>query len=160
GRGPLSSTTVVHHARVLHCALRHAVDEGLLAVSPADRVRPPRKVHREMAVLDQEQSARLLSLAKGTRFYVPIALAVGAGLRRGEIFGLRWQDVDFKNGSLSIQQTLEKTKQGLAFKPPKTPKSRRLVPLPAFAVAALMELRRQQAEQRLRVGPAYENRDL
>lgn len=160
GRGPLSGTTVVHHARVLHCALKHAVDEGMLAVNPADRVRPPRKARREMAVLNQEQTGRLLEAAKGTRFHVPVVLAVAAGLRRGEIFGLRWKDVDLKNGSLSIQQTLEKTKQGLAFRQPKTPKSRRLVPLPAFAVAALVEQRRQQSEQRLRAGPAYENHDL
>jgi integrase len=160
GRGPLSATTVVHHARILHEALKHAVNEGLLAVNPADRVRPPRKAHREMAVLDQEQTSRLLEAAKGTRFHIPVLLAVGAGLRRGEIFGLRWRDVDLKGGSLSVQQTVEVTRHGLAFKPPKTPKSRRLVPLPGFCTRALLEHRRQQAQHWLRVGPAYSNHDL
>jgi integrase len=59
-----------------------------------------------------------------------------------------------------VQQALEGTKQGLAFKSPKTPKSCRRVPLPAFVVAALAEHRREQAAHRLRVGPAYENHDL
>ena len=160
GRGPLSATTVVHHARILHEALKHAVDEGLLVVNPADRVRPPRKAHREMAVLDQMQTAELLEAAKGTRFHIPVMLAISAGLRRGEIFGLRWRDVDLKGGSLSVQQAVEVTRQGLAFKPPKTPKSRRMVPLPAFCTRALVEHRRQQAQHRLQVGQAYLNHDL
>jgi len=125
GRGPLSPPTVFHHARILHEALKHAVDEGLLALNPADRVRPPRKVRREMAVLDQEQTAGLLEAAKGTRFHVPVVLVIGAGPRRGEILALRWRDVDLKGGSLSVQQALEGTRQGSVFKSPKTPKSAR-----------------------------------
>jgi len=160
GRGPLSPTTVVHHARILREALKHAVNEGLLAVNPADRVRPPRKVHREMAVLDQLQIARLLEAAEGTRFHIPVLLAIGAGLRRGEIFGLRWRDVDLRGGSLSVQQAVEVTRRGLAFKAPKTPKSRRMVPLPAFCTRALDQHRRQQAQHRLQVGQAYIDQGL
>ena len=160
GKGGLSPTTVLQHHRVLREALKHAVIDGLLVTNPADRVPAPRRVRREMAVLDQAQTAELLELIQGTRLHIPVVLAVAAGLRRGEVLGLRWVDVDLKAGTLSVRQTLEATKEGIAFKAPKTPKGRRLVPLPAFAVDALREHKKLLAEHRLRLGPAYQNLDL
>jgi integrase len=83
-----------------------------------------------MGALDEAQTAQLLVAAKGTPWHVPVLLAVATGLRRGEVLGLRWQDVDLEAGRLTVQQTLEETRSGLAFKPPKTAKSRRCVPIP------------------------------
>jgi integrase len=161
GKGGLSPTTVLQHHRLLREALKHAVNDGLLVTNPADRVRAPRRVRREMAVLDQAQTSRLLELVKGERLHIPVLLAVAAGLRRGEVLGLRWQDLDLKAGKLSVRQALEATKQGgLTLKAPKTAKSRRLVPLPPFAIEALREHKRLQAHHRLRLGPAFHNHDL
>jgi integrase len=153
--GALSSTSVLQHHRILHCALRHAVMQGVLVVNPADRVHAPKKVRREMRALDENQTARLLAVAEGTPLYAAVLLAVSTGLRRGEILGLRWQDVDLEGGRLTVQQTLEETRAGLAFKLPKTAKSRRCIPVPAFAVAALRQHRVEQAKLKLRLGPAY-----
>jgi len=151
---------VLQHHRVLREALKHAVIDGVLVANPADRVPAPRRVRRELDVLDQAQTARLLELAKGTRLYIPVLLAVAAGLRRGEVLGLRWDDLDLRAGTLSVQQTLEATKHGLSLKPPKTPKSRRMVPLPAFAIEVLREHERLVAEHRLQLGSAYQNHNL
>jgi integrase len=80
-------------------------------------------------------------------------LAVAIGARRGEVLGLRWADVDLDRATASIAQTLEETDRGgLAFKPPKTERSRRLIALPEITVDVLRRHRVRQAEERLRAG--------
>lgn len=113
-----------------------------------------------MQVLTAEQVDRLLEAAKGTYLYVPILLAVATGMRRGELLALRWADCDLAGGTISVCRSLEQTKAGLSFKEPKTARSRRVVALPAFAVEALRRHRVEQMEQRLRVGPAWQDYDL
>ncbi len=159
-KGGLSPTTVLQHHRILREALKHAVTEGLLVANPADRVPAPRRVRCEMPTLDEAQTCQLLDLVRETKLHIPVLLAVASGLRRGEILALRWQDVDLKAGTVAVRQALESTKKGLAFKQPKTQKSRRLVPVPPFAIEALRDHWRRQAEERLRLGPAYVNHDL
>jgi len=84
----------VHFHRLLHKALAQAVKWQLLARNPVDAVEPPRAERREMRALDEDETARLLGLLEGNRLYTPTLLAVTTGLRRGEILGLRWSDVD------------------------------------------------------------------
>jgi integrase len=65
-------------------------------------------------VFDQREVERLLDAARGIRLALPVLLAVTTGLRRGELVGLRWQDVDLEAGKLAVRQSLELTKAGLA----------------------------------------------
>ncbi|MBI3910611.1 MAG: site-specific integrase [Armatimonadetes bacterium] len=161
GKGGLASRTILHHHRILREALQQAVRWQLLARNPADAVDPPRPAPQEMAALDEAGTARLLEAARDTWLYVPILLAIATGMRRGEILGLRWQDVDLEKGALSVRQTLEQTQaNGLAFKQPKTPKSRRAVALPAVIVQELRRHRGAQAERQLLLGPTYHKSDL
>ena len=69
-------------------------------------------------------------------------------MRRGEVFALRWKNVDLDRGSLRVMESLEQTKAGIRFKAPKTDKTRAIT-LPAFAVDELRRLKRQQAEELL-----------
>jgi integrase len=160
GKGGLSAQTVLHHHRVLREALQRAVKWGLLAINPADAVEPPRPKRKETRVLDEAESAKLLAAARDGRYYVPVLLAVTTGMRRGEILGLRWSDLDLDAGTLAVRQTLEQTRAGLAFKEPKTQKSRRLVPLASIAVEALKAHRTTQVASRLALGTAYEDHGL
>jgi integrase len=73
-------------------------------------------------------------------------------MRRGEVLGLRWQDVDLDRGVLSVVQALEETKDGLRFKAPKTKHSRRKVTLPGITVEALRRHKVEQARLRLQLG--------
>jgi integrase len=160
GRGGLSARSVLHHHRVLRAALHQAVKWLLLPRNPADAVEPPRPKHREMRALDEAATAKLLRSASDSRLSLPVLLAVTTGLRRGEILGLRWQDVDLHKSSLAVRQSLEQTRGGLAFKQPKTAKSRRVVALPALAVEALKQRKVEQATTRLALGPSYQDHDL
>ena len=82
---------------------------------------------------------RLLEASRGTILFLPILLAVSAGLRRGEALGLRWRDVDLEAGVLEVRHTLQQTRDGGVFEgTPKSRKSRRRLSLPSFAVRELL----------------------
>ena len=159
-RAGLSAQTVVHHHRVLREALQQAVRWKLLVRNPADAVDPPKVERREMQVLDEHQTKRLLAVVVGTRLYIPVLLAVTTGLRRGEILALRWQDIDLDQGTLAVRRSLEQTRGGNRFKEPKTQKARRVVALPALTTEALRKLKVEQAKARLLIGAGYADEGL
>jgi integrase len=152
GKGGLSAQTVRHHDRVLNVALKRARALRLIATNPVEDVSPPKVERKELQVLDTDETAKLLGAARTTRSYVPIALALATGLRRGELLALRWSDVDLEAGSLRVVQSLEQTDEGLRFKAPKTKRSRRTIALPAAAVELLQRHKAEQAKERLALG--------
>jgi integrase len=160
GKGALSPATVLKAHHIIHRALRQAVRWQLIARNPADAVEPPRALRTEMRALDSTQTAALLAAAADTRLAMPILLAVSTGMRRGELLGLRWGDVDLVAGTVAVRQTIEETKAGLTFKGPKTTKSRRVLPIGATTVAALKRHRAAQDELRLARGGHYHDADL
>ena len=79
-------------------------------------------------------------------------LALGTGMRRGELLALRWQDVDLDSGSLRVERSLEETGKGLRFKPPKSVRGRRTISLAPAVISELRTHWRAQQEQRLALG--------
>ena len=113
-----------------------------------------------MQGVDEAGTARLLQAVEGMRLYMPVLLAVMTGMRRGEILALRWQDTDLEKGLVAVRRSLEQTRDGLRFKQPKTGKGMRSVALPGIAIQVLRRHRTEQAQERLKLGPAYEDNDL
>jgi len=146
GQG-LAAQTVLHVHRTLSQALAHAVKTGVLFKNPAEQVKPPRPPRREIAILSKAEVATLLKAAKESAesLYLPILVGVTTGMRRGEILGLRWSDIDLKAGRLTVNQSLERLGGTTVFKPPKTSGSRRTITLPALTVEALSAHRSEQA---------------
>lgn len=132
----------------------------MLAVNPADAVKPPRAVHKEIQALDEKGAAELLRSLEGTRFHLPALLAIGTGMRRGELLGLRWQDVDLKAGKLAVRQNLQQISKGLLYKSPKTGMGERSISLMTSTVTALRKEKKRQAALRLQKGSAYQGNDL
>ncbi|MDA1271793.1 MAG: tyrosine-type recombinase/integrase [Chloroflexi bacterium] len=121
GKGGLSARTVKHHHRVLSEALGHAVRWGLAGRNVALAVDPPRTEGKEMQVLDGAGITRLLEAAQGTVYYPAIHLAVFTGMRRSEILGLRWRDLDLDGSALAVNQVLHVLHGGsVIFQKPKT----------------------------------------
>ena len=157
----LSARTVLHYHRILFQALKQAVRWRLLSNNPADAVEPPVPEQKEMVALDEDQTATLIEEVKGHALYIPVLLAVTTGVRRGEVLALRWCDVDLDRATLSITQTLEKTREGgLRFKQPKTKKSRRSISLPLMTVDSLRKHRAKQAELYLSLGVGWNEQGL
>lgn len=156
----LSAQTVLHVHRTLSQALGHAVRLGVLLKNPARQVRPPRPPAHEIKILDKDEIVALIKAAKTTNLYAPVLVAVTTGIRRGELLGLRWSDIDLKASTLSVNQSLERIKGKYEFKPPKTKTSRRTVSLPAVTVEALRSHYKTQLEARLRLGLGRDPRGL
>ena len=148
----LTAQTVLHVHRTLSQALEHAVKTEVLFRNPALQVRPPRPPGREIKILTKPEIAQVLRACEGRGLYLPVLVAVTTGIRRGELFGLRWSDVDLDRAKLSVNQSLEWTKGKAAFKAPKTKGSRRTITLPALTVHALRAHRVEQGAERLRLG--------
>jgi len=117
-------------------ALKDAVRWRLIPYSVADAVRPPRQTKPEITPLTAEQVKMLLAAARGDRLEALYVLAVTTGMRIGEIFGLKWSDVDLEAGILRVRRTV--AADGTV-NPPKTASGRRTVRLSTLAVRALSE---------------------
>jgi integrase len=135
----------------------------MLAHNPCTSVELPRKTANEMQSLTPAEAARFLEEAASDRWTALFVLALATGLRPSEYLGLKWADVDLEQGVINVQRSLHwrSYKSGdWYFGEPKTPRSRRRIPLPASALRALTEHRRHQSEERLKAGPEYKNLDL
>jgi integrase len=146
----LSAQTVQHVHRTLSQALGHAVRLGVLFKNPAGQVKPPKPDRREIKILGKDEISTLLKAAKGTPLYLPVLVALTTGLRRSELLGLRWSDVNA--AILTVNQSLQRIRGKVTFKAPKTKTSRRSITLPALTVQALQEHRAAQSEDRLKLG--------
>ncbi len=142
GQG-LTAQTVLHVHRTLSQALAHAVATGVLFKNPAEQVKPPRPPRREIAILSKPEVAAVLREAGP--LYLPVLVGVTTGMRRGELLGLRWSDVDLAKAKLTVNQSLERLAGKTVFKSPKTTGSRRTITLPALTVEALSAHRAKQA---------------
>jgi integrase len=151
--GGLSPRTRRHIHRILSAALARAVEQQLVARNACDafKKRLPKVERHEMATLSAEQTQRLLDAIWHTRVYWPALIALATGMRRGEILALRWRNVDLDRGNLFVVESLEQTKVGLRAKAPKSEKARAIT-LPAFAIEELRRLKREQAEELLKLG--------
>jgi integrase len=156
--GPLGRATIASAHRVLYRALEDAVRLEMLARNPCAAVKPPRLPLQEARSLQVEHVAALLEAlqapAHRASMLRPIViLALAAGLRRGEILGLRWRDLDLEARTLTVAQAVEQTKLGgVRLKSPKSAAGRRTISLAPTAVEALREWRTVAAETRLACG--------
>ncbi len=111
---------------VLHNALSHAVSINLVSRNVSDVVNPPRLVKHERHPLTIEQAQKLLQHVQGHSLEGLITVALATGMRRGELLGLRWQDIHFDTKSLQIQRTISRQrKNGIVESEPKTSRGRR-----------------------------------
>jgi integrase len=161
GQGGLSPASVRYVHAVIRKALANAVRWNLVTRNVADAADPPRLSRRQMKTWSAREVRRLLEQVEGDRLHAAYVLACTTGMRRGEVLGLRWQDLDLEAGRASIAQTLIVVGgYDVRFSEPKTAKGRRMVALDPATVGALREHRSRQMLERSLIGQAYEDKDL
>jgi integrase len=153
----LSARSVKLLHALIRQALQHAFEQGVVVRNVADQVKPPKAVRPEVQTWDGQQLRAFLKEAEqDTRYPAIWAIAAGTGMRRGELLGLRWQDVDLERAAIEIRQTLVKTvDHKLIFQEPKTKASRRTVILSPALVEVIRRQRIRQKEWKLAHGPAW-----
>ena len=143
----LSAQTVHHHHSLLREALGQAVKWDMLAQNVMSRVTPPKVSRPEIRTLTEAEVRRIMEQAKGTDYHLPIHIALHTGLRRSEICGLLWTDVDLARNSLSVVRTMVSIEgDPTHLDEPKSQRSRRVVAFGPNTTALLRE-RREMVEK-------------
>ena len=155
----LAPATVRKIHSTLHKALSQAVSDGLIPRNAAD-VEAPRPAPKEMRPLSEGEARTLLEEARGDRFEALYVLAITTGLRRGELLGLRWDDVDLERGTLRVGRALVREGGRHVVGETKTRRGRRQVNLTPRTVGALGAHRKRQLEEKIRLAGLYEDRGL
>lgn len=160
--GGRSPATVLRVHRVLHRALKIAVQRERVARNVATLVDPPKQRRAETPMpLDVDECRKVLAAAEGRRNAARWTVALALGLRQSEALGLQWRDIDLDVGKLSVRRGLHRVDgRGLIFEEPKTPKSRRTVALPGPLTAALRKHRETQDLERMVAGTDWQDFDL
>jgi integrase len=157
---PIVSSKSIRHAwTVLAVALNRAKKQQIISFNPCEYVNAPRVERREMRALDANAAGLYIQAFSGDPdMGAAIILAIGSGLRRGELLALRWSDIDLDTSTIRVNRSLEcitivdlenpeNRTPKLRFKEPKTTGSRRLIPLPKFAIKRLRQHRREQKKR-------------
>jgi integrase len=159
-RGLSAATVALVHAVVVR-ALGDALADGMVRSNPAraDRVAPKLGTRPEAHVWTADQASAFLAATSGDRLAALWRVALTTGLRRGELLGLRWDDLDLDAGTLTVRRTLGVIAGKVVEGPPKTAAARRTIALDAGTVTAVREHRKQLVVERLAAGPAWAGDD-
>lgn len=165
--GGLSGKTILQHHRIISSILTDAVQEEVILSNPASRVKPPKVEKKEARYYDEEQAAALLEAVEkdavekeSVKHQLLVNLAIFSGLRRGELMGLEWKDINFDMGTLEVNRVGQYIpKQGTFTKTPKNETSKRVMTLPPFLINLLKQYKAEQNKQRLDIGDKWQGSD-
>ncbi len=155
GKGGLSAQSVLKCHRTLKHAFKDAVRWGLLPRNPVDLIDAPRVAQAETTAWTADEARRFLEGVASDRLAAMWVLFVTSGMRRGEMAGLKWTDLDFERGVLVVQRAVISAGKGTEVAEPKTRRSRRAVPLDVMTLDALRVHRRAQLAERLKLGEMW-----
>ena len=139
----LSPKTVRNIHQVISSAMDFAKAQKLIAVNPTDGCALPKLEHREMKTLPAEQLASFLREAKESGVFEMYYIELATGLRRGELLGLKWEDLDLEQGTLRVQRQVSRINGEVVEAPLKTKNSYRTISLGGDAVGILNEQRKK-----------------
>ncbi len=160
GSGKLSGSTIVKYHRLLSSILTSAVQWQVIPSNPCNRVKPPHAEYKEAAVLDERQVAQLIKCLQSEqiRYRAAIMLILYTGLRRGELCGLNWDDVDLDKGIIHITKALlYSPRKGVFEGETKTHQSKRAVTIPGDMIKLLKEYKHDQALAKFALGDRWQD---
>jgi integrase len=153
----LSPKTIVNIASIVKRALRDAVRWELIAANPADSVQLPQRQQNEIQALSPDELRRYLTSIEGHRLQAALQLTCLTGMRRGEVLGLRWTDIDFTAGTVTIRRSRHRVGNREAVQKPKTEKANRTIHVDRDTLSKLKVWRTRQAVERLAAGPTWQD---
>ena len=158
----LSDKTVLHHHRLISSILTTAVQWQLILSNPCDRVKPPKVEKKEARYLDDEQTAELFDRLQSEplKYRTIITVLVYTGMRRGELCGLKWSDIDFKNKLINIQRAnLYLAGKGIFEDTTKNNSSQRVIKVSDIVISSLKAYKKQQDIDKFKIGDKWTNTD-
>ncbi len=158
--GGLSEKTIKQHHAIIHCTLEHAVLWQLITSNPADRVKPPKVPKKEAKHLTEDEASLLLEVLNTAplKYQALIYLDLVTGMRRGELIALKWNNINFDEGTLEVNQAVGYTPEsGQFLKDPKNETSKRIIALPPSVIALLKKHKATQNKTKLKLGDAWQD---
>ncbi|WP_027725456.1 site-specific integrase [Tuberibacillus calidus] len=153
-----SASTIKKAVNIIKSSLEYAIIQGYIKKNFAKQATLPKETKNEMTVWNQEEVNKFLDAAKGSRYYNLFFVALTTGMRQGELFGLRWKDIDFKNKTLTVNQVLDHDGQNLRIGT-KTKSSHRTIDLSDKTIQVLLDQKKKiEHEKSLDIG--YQDNDL
>jgi integrase len=155
----LSNQTILHHHRLLSTIFNDAVEWEVIPTNPAAKVKPPKVKRKQADFYGEEQMANLFTALgeEDLKHKTLVTLALFTGLRRGELMGLEWSDVDFENNTIIVRRTSQYLPgKGTFTKDTKTEMSKRTITVPGSVISLLKEYRKQWVENKLKVGDMWQ----
>ena len=143
----LSAKTVRNINQVISSALDLAVAQKIILSNPTDACELPKVEHREMQTIPEEQLQAFLAEAKATGVYEMYYIELATGLRRGELLGLKWQDIDWKNGIIKVRRQIARVDGQIVEAPLKTKNSYRTVTISPQAIEVLKQQKAKNHDQ-------------
>ncbi len=162
----LSALTVRYLHTVIHKALQTALKRGLVVRNVADGVDAPRARRNDMQTWDEYEVNRFLETTKNSPYYQLFYLALFTGMRRGELLALRWRDIDFLFGQISVNRSLHHLQGGkygdgsYVFTQPKSERSRRTIALSPSVILTLKDNKEKQGAILDKLGTSLKDDDL
>lgn len=150
--GGLSPKSVRNIHGIIRKALADAMRKGSVTRNVADLADPPRARARKMDAWSADELRQFLTSIEDSEWYVPIYVAANTGMRRGEVLGLTWRNVDLDKARLIVEQQVQSVEYEASVADVKTAGSRRTIDLDPRTVAVLKTWRRHQLEQHLSTG--------
>ena len=160
GKGGLKAKTVLQIHRILHKSLKNAVVMQLISRNPAEGLDLPRIKKEIPNTLKSAEISEVLKFFKGTDYFMPVLIALLFGMRRGEVLGLRWTDINFEENFLVISQTLLRKNGGYYFSTPKTDSSIRGIPFGDKFKEVLLRHKLIQESNKKKLKGGYQDLDL
>lgn len=160
--GTLSANTIHHYHRLLSSIFATAVNWQVIFSNPCERVKPPKMRRKESRYLDENGAAEVIAALKNEPYDygVMVRMLIFTGLRRGELLGLEWRDVNWETGCISVERSLlYSPERGVFVDDTKTDSSVRIVRLPQSAVDLLGEYREWQNERKSELGTLWQQSD-
>lgn len=160
---PLSNNSIIKYHRLLKIMFGSAVKWNLIKENPVDKVDPPKYQKPKSNYYDEKEVKELIqSLEKEPIKYVAaILLTIATGVRRGELMGLEWRHIDFKNNTITIEQANQYLSgKGIFTKEPKTESSIREIIVPKSTMATLKKHKNEERRKMFKLGELWEGGEL
>ena len=171
GKGGLSPRMVRYVYILVHGALEQAVRNELLEKNANQYITIPGKEHKEIVPMSIQEVEQFLEYCKTERLYALYVLALNTGMRKGELLGLQWQDIDFEKRQLTVIHNLalvahndvdtdEPRKSELILTTPKSAKSKRVIPLNDYVINQLRSHQERQSMEKKQYQSIYVNHSM